>query len=109
MLAIFTGHKLRSSAGSFGARVDEKGMHLPLNVRLIAMLAGWQTAEQFFLATLDFRQAFKDALGWTDEHCETASRELRDLLRGHVADEVLDPPAVAPNQTGAAGPDVPEG
>ena len=97
---------LQCKPGSFGAKVDEFGLHLPYQMHLLAMYGDWKSAEQFFLYTLDFPNFLQHIFGWTAEQCQQASDELRELLRGYLPDEVLGPPnEIKQYTTGSRGTD----
>lgn len=97
---------LMSKPGSFGAQVDPSGLYLPVEIHFCAANAGWTSVERFYLATRDFPEVFEQVFGWTPDQCRQAADELRDQLRGYVADAVLDAPAPTPQAFGATpGPD----
>lgn len=104
-LPLISDASLQKKPGSFGARVDASGLYLPLDVHLCAQIAGWPSAEEFFLATFDFPDILQDTFGWSMDECRQASEELRNLLRGHVSDKVLDPIEVEKHPTGVPLPD----
>jgi len=93
MLKLLADLALSARPGSFGARLDGQVLYVPNEVRFVSRLSGWLTAEELYRAARETPALVADALGWTPDQCAQAASELRDLLRGTVPEDVLDPPS----------------
>ncbi len=103
LLALAVAQK--EKPGSFGAELHDGVLGLPIKVFHYTQTLNWSKAAEFFHGTLKSPESLQKALGWTADQCRQASDELGALLRGHVPDEVLDPPELEHHPMGAIPPD----
>jgi len=88
MLTIKYTDEQHLGTGDFGAAVKDDKLVLPPEVQAIA--PSLRNANQFFSTVLCYPTLFATSFGWTPEETKQATDKIREQLRGHVADAILD-------------------
>lgn len=79
------------SKGDYNADVDADGtLVLPASFRPLNEQCGARSAETFFSICMDCPSALMQHCGWTQQETAAANARLKDQLRGHISDKLLD-------------------
>ena len=89
---------------SFGARVEGSELLLPAEIWEWAKQSGTRSVEEFLSSLQTFPSSMAEHLGWSVERVKEAEAGLVKLLRGHVAEQFLSPPAPVQRAYGALPP-----
>jgi hypothetical protein len=95
-----------ATPGDFGGSVDKANSVLLLPEHIASFLAshGVHSASEFVSYTESFPSAIAAELDWSAADVVQALSKLRDQLRGHVDEAILNPPQRAKHVYGAFDP-----